>query len=114
MRQIKFRVWSTVLRVYVPAENALRVNYLGELCGMDPISPIEQFTGLLDKNGKEIFEGDLLRRPSFETISAVVWEQEGARFIRRFGVGGVNIGSLEFTDGMEVIGNIHESPELLK
>lgn len=75
-----------------------------------PTIPIMQFTGLHDKNGKEIYEGDIIRDSSAEYQ---VWIEEGAmliggksrewdQFLRTFNVA-----------KMEVIGNIYENPELL-
>ena len=78
-----------------------------------------QSTGLLDKNGKEIFEGDVVRQvrtqPTIEneTITGVVTMLEGAWLI-------VNDNEQlasdlwSETDENEIIGNIYENPELLE
>lgn len=70
---------------------------------------IMQFTGLLDKNGVEIYEGDICEKRSkrgSKKIAAIKWDNETAMF--------------EYGDEcafeneyMEVIGNIYENPELL-
>ena len=64
-----------------------------------------QFTGLNDKNGKEIYEGDILQRGT--TISDVVWEDCGFKLRKGNSVCDVN-------KPIEIIGNIYENPELLE
>lgn len=69
---------------------------------------IMQYTGLKDKNGKEIYEGDIVDTEN--GIYEVLWYGEGACF--RFHI----LGSLESPlnyDDIKVIGNIYENPELL-
>jgi uncharacterized phage protein (TIGR01671 family) len=81
---------------------------------------IEQFTGLLDKNAKEIYEGDIVRYTTkFEhgdafanNIGAVRWDPQWAMY--DFDDNGTSILDGDFVRAsMEVIGNIHENPELL-
>lgn len=82
---------------------------------------VGQFTGLYDKNGKEIYEGDILRFyfNSDEYIVYVGFNSEvGAWCVAFKGsgyVGTTPLGKMlcEY-DGMEVIGNIHDNPELIK
>ncbi|KKL84776.1 hypothetical protein LCGC14_1961420, partial [marine sediment metagenome] len=68
-----------------------------------------QFTGLKDKNGKEIFEGDILK---YENRNyEVSWmEDDGGFFAWLYGYS-IQGGLFLWT---EVIGNIYENPELLK
>ena len=81
--------------------------------------PLEQWTGLFDKNGVEIFEGDIVRYPSdtpgvadgrFYTM-VIEWERDSDGFgeMSGFRVGG-DYATQKTT---QVIGNIHENPELL-
>ena len=78
---------------------------------------VGQYTGLTDKNGKKIFEGDIvaIERGWNETVKYhVFFDPQICGFI------GDSINYIGFTtfgdDGinMEVIGNIHDNPELLK
>lgn len=85
--------------------------------------PLMQYTGLKDKNGKEIYEGDIYkshykyenksakRTDKFRIIGKVIFK---APCFRLEGLG-KNIGAIVplLTDG-EIIGNIYENPELLK
>ena len=81
-----------------------------------------QFTGLKDKNGKEIYEGDVLSEPiqidEEWTNSAipVIWSDEKSAFCVDFSFDkdGSFIEYLsENCSEMEIIGNIYENPELL-
>ena len=77
-----------------------------------------QYTGLTDKNGKKIFEGDILRHAD-ETILKTVWNDRKYGFAAQCVKGSVLLkdckwGLWEFeSDEVEVIGNIFDNPELL-
>ncbi len=89
--------------------------------------PIMQFTGLLDRNGKEIYEGDVLRFTEVDEdscmgredthVGKVVWVEEIAqwRFIYPSGQRRELHLVTHFPQVIhnEVIGNIYENPELL-
>lgn len=71
-----------------------------------------QFTGLKDKNGKEIYEGDIISGEFYDT------EYHHAETIKHevvFNNGAYNIASGNWhKPTLEIIGNIFETPELLK
>lgn len=71
---------------------------------------IMQFTGLTDKNGKEIYEGDILRSDVYGNIE--VWFEDGAYL---FGIKGKSDSYLFqlISTTLDIIGNICENPELL-
>lgn len=77
-----------------------------------------QYTGLTDKNGKKIFEGDILRHAD-ETILKTVWNDRKYGFAAQCVKGSVLLkdckwGLWEFeSDEVEVIGNVFDNPELL-
>ena len=91
----------------------------------DDYDSIMQSTGLKDKNGQEIFEGDIVKRyrsPFFKAkweyqIETVIKEEASLLLGREFGK---NFGTIPFNSPfaksvlLEVIGNIYENPELLE
>ena len=72
-----------------------------------------QFTGLLDKNGSEIYEGDLIQ-DRFGAISKIVYVEDlaGFRDLSKIGYTLINQGILN-NENVKVIGNVYENPELL-
>jgi uncharacterized phage protein (TIGR01671 family) len=73
---------------------------------------VGQFTGLKDKNGKEIYEGDIYKSNK-GGINEVSWiSGDGCDFI------GFDFSPFHLIEGVisdiEIIGNIHDNPELLK
>ena len=70
-----------------------------------------EYTGLCDKSGKEIYEGDVLQAGSPISRKVVAWHTERGMWI---GQDGFNEPLFHDLNLFEVIGNIHEHPELLK
>ena len=95
-----------------------------EWCSVEP-ETLGLSTGLFDKNGTEIFEGDIVKRyksPFFKAeweyqIETVIKEKASLLLGREFGK---NFGTIPFdspfakSDLLEVVGNIYENPELLE
>ena len=74
---------------------------------------VGEFTGLKDKNGKEIYEGDIITILSGIIKGIVKWDEEEAHFYihcEKFHLHA----QMKHYKPYEVIGNIYENPELLK
>jgi uncharacterized phage protein (TIGR01671 family) len=121
MRDIKFRGWKGCKRVdnFCVGTNLFGVS--ATVCDVYDkwshieLDCIEQFTGLLDSNGVEIYEGDIVSdgcRQNDHCISGVhvVELRDGA--FSPFAVPGWE-GTMS-VDKCQVIGNIHQNPEVLK
>src|SRR5690606_14767747 len=76
---------------------------------VDP-ETVGQFTGLLDKEGNKIFEGDILRTMS--GIAVVVW-LDAAFALESPGSEAVDWVYSSVYEQSEILGNIHQTPELL-
>lgn len=83
---------------------------------------VMQFTGLYDKNGNEIYEGDIVKaafmhhgNPGIEFTAYIIYNEHIGSFrIAYNSLGGGSQDEIYFRYQVEVIGNIHENPELLK
>lgn len=133
-REIKFRAWSEELNRY-SCENdcqdygcysSLRHEVVNGILNDEESRYIfEQYTGLKDKNGKEIYEGDVVFMPEDERFwydsyyskeflnSMEVVFNNGKFKVKgeEFGYEGERLMTLQH---LEVIGNIHDNPELIK
>ncbi|BGE83029.1 YopX family protein [Staphylococcus petrasii] len=128
MPKIKFRVWDDTKKQMIDWEDVDLTKEIGEEeitvfkpTGMfshpifEPI--IMQSTGLKDKNGTEIYEGDIIQHsekpnPYFSYPFEVIQARTGEWRLDNFRCGTVLAFSNQ--DELEVIGNIYENPELLE
>ena len=87
---------------------------IGSWCPVNP-ETIGRFTGLFDKNCKEIFEKDILFGHAGEDFWEIVeFDIEEGKWIRRDIWYNSKLDLSENNEFMEIIGNIHENPELLE
>jgi uncharacterized phage protein (TIGR01671 family) len=122
MREFKFRAWDKenkrMLDLIMLGENSLLPNG-HELENREDFI-IMQYTGLKDRNGKEIYEGDIAEWVDNygyikETCQMIYNQQEGAFKGEYCTDGGEHryVGMMNAEYGFRVIGNIYEDPELL-
>jgi uncharacterized phage protein (TIGR01671 family) len=129
-RVIKFRVWNTFEKEMQYGDDGFSHPTCKLLQSAYGVAfPIMQFTGLLDKNGKEIYEGDVvgysfLNGMHYDEDGQLVeedwgdgkilvsWDDEKARFNTPFS-DTENIPVQLAKDSIEVIGNLFETPNLL-
>ena len=87
---------------------------MGEIIQVIP-ETVSQYTGLKDKNGREIFEGDIVRHGLFKQDYKMIvrYREESAAFMFGDKRTGFSFSS-DQTKYLEIIGNVHENPELLE
>ncbi len=129
-REIKFRVWDTIRERFVPTGDCCNGPFLSMRGTYVPVAAgefipviVEQFTGLKDKDGRDIYEGDIVEirwydgwkdTTGFMVCYEVKWSfiavgWRGFRPMMDNTCMGVDV-----NDSPAIIGNIHESLYLLK
>lgn len=112
--QIKWKIWHYGLPIFIGKDVChIREENLNEyICDTDTLS---QYTGLKDKNGKEIYEGDIIRYDTidFITYNLVKWGKVEFSFLKKQLDGTIHRTTYQgLSKYGEVIGNIYENPTL--
>ena len=113
METIKFRIFNKKIKSYIDIHSSAIM--IDELNDLNDHLIVEQFTGLHDKNGKEIYDGEILYNNDRKENCIVKYDEEKAMFIIEY---------LESKDKFPLwesisnlyysVGNISENPELLE
>ena len=130
MKEIKFRAWDKKEKIMYNPSNVWGID-AGIIAQGRGEAIMMQYTGLKDKNGKEIYEGDILKDDV--GIAEVTYDNERAGFYAWFkkpvvfpdyahGVKDTKINQIhmyawstdDYKTSAEVIGNIYENPELIE
>ena len=126
-REIKFRAWDGEQKCFrndeflISTTNGGKIQIVGVSIDMDTVRINEdiilmQFTGLLDKNGKEIYEGDVLKTLRFRNVVTnhveTILFLDGSFCTQTNDDVTVPI-SYHKEKEIEIIGNVFENPELL-
>ena len=115
----KFRVWDEVSCTMITTNDYEDLSDLFCCLNVDDgfFSELMQSTGLVDKNGKEIFEGDVLQTYDGE-LAKVVWNKELGCWEAEFLSEIVDLSEVadikSNRSDCEIFGNIYENPELLE
>lgn len=119
MREIKFRVWGKEeQRIIYDAEQTydnepVNIPSFGMVVNLPKLFDVMQYAGLKDKNGKEIYEGDILQF-SNGNLGEVIWSHLRAGFDVAFSNAMPEELDHSLANRCEVVGNIYENKELLE
>ena len=121
MRELKFRVWSEGDEEYRTDCDVFKLFHGKTGCPATIYSDegdrfdVEQYTGLKDKNGKEIYEGDIVKYAWTRCNYIVAYRKYDASFVlENDDREEIVLFQYNRQNGYEVIGTIHENPELLE
>jgi uncharacterized phage protein (TIGR01671 family) len=124
-REIKFRFWNREQKKFYYANTLESIRLVGKEAGNIPLNWMieQQYTGLKDKNDREIYEGDIIKYPYYEMDEyhfkyfQVLWDD----FFKAWALADDSGQPFAHTgwkfyncDMGEVVGNIFENPKLLK
>lgn len=125
MREIKFRAWDKKQKLMRIVYSLIDIHHVSFRVEVDKHTleeldyndvEIMQYTWLKDKNGKEIYEGDIIKAP--KAMWVVVWKESGLEIewkVNGYKNHSINLLLVKWSCDrtLEVIWNIYENPEFL-
>ncbi|TKX29492.1 YopX family protein [Campylobacter estrildidarum] len=131
LKDFDFRVWDKGINKYIENQTIAILNnrifagnthegQIGEFEFMsenyDNDIEIELWTGFYDKNGKKIYEGDIIRCEYHDgcILTYIIIFKYGSFYASEYNSSYIDLISEISLENYEIIGNIHENPELLK
>jgi uncharacterized phage protein (TIGR01671 family) len=119
MRKIKFRAWDkeakqmlSVRDIDFCGEEISTYGTQGDWIGFDYVE-LMQFTGMLDKNKKEIYEGDIvIVHDDNDLTGAIIWDKDELEYQIQVENVCTKMGCY-YSRELEIIGNIYESEEIV-
>lgn len=116
MREIKFEYgFKSINGIIKKTYSLSQIPFITQLCDVWdnlPIEYVRESTGLTDKNGVDVFESDIIEYKGAKGV--VYYDNDIAMFMVRFEYLRSNYSFDSVDEEFEVIGNIHEHPNLLK
>lgn len=120
MREIKFRAWDKISkpnRMKTWGQLQAQYNNISQVFNSEGFE-LMQYTGLKDKHGKEIYEGDILTWQSLSSqdieCKGKVYYMNGSYWVKTKKNIAPYLGDMARYHNPEVIGNVFENPELLE
>lgn len=125
MREILFRgkdiygkwLYGDLINLTKEIKQICNHNQLEHAHSVNP-ETIGQYTGLTDKNGTKIFEGDIIKSCEYDDIYFVKYcaydNYPAFDVVPEMNIECNGLSHLHIVEGIEVIGNIHDNPELMK
>ena len=105
--RFKFRAWDSIAKEYIFDSYALYELFVNDI---DNSYQVEQCTGLKDKNGKLIYEGDIVEVPVLYN-GIPTGKKQRCKVYYKHGAFNIYVVKSKY---LKVVGNIHENPELLE